>query len=215
MPNVSKMPISYIARVIILVIGLFLMAFGVVLSIHSALGTSPISSLPYTLSFIFNMSVGMLTILMHIVMILLQMLLLQKNFQWHQWLQLPVGLIFGLMIDALMWLTQAWQIQIYSLQIAMCLLSCLFTALGVCFVIQANLVFLAGEGLYAAVSQRFKISFGKCKTYGDLILVFIAVIISAWMLSEIVGVREGTIISALLVGTMVKFLLEKFKRFHF
>ncbi len=119
------------------------------------------------------------------------------------------------MIDALMWLTQAWQIQIYSLQIAMCLLSCLFTALGVCFVIQANLVFLAGEGLYAAVSQRFKISFGKCKTYGDLILVFIAVIISAWMLSEIVGVREGTIISALLVGTMVKFLLEKFKRFHF
>lgn len=200
---------SFIAKILTLVTGLVLMAFGVVLSIHSHLGTSPISSVPYSLSFIFNMSIGTLTIFMHIIMIILQMLLLQKNFQWHQWLQLPVGIIFGLMIDCLMLWSNTWNIQNYSLQMLLCLLSCLITALGVCLVIKANLVFLAGEGLYSAISKRFNFDFGKCKTYGDIVLVLIAVTASGFILGEIIGVREGTVISALLVGTIVKTLLPK------
>ena len=191
------------------------MAFGVVLSIHSKLGTSPISSVPYSFSFIFNLSIGMLTILMHIVMIVLQMFLLKKDFQWHQWLQLPVGIIFGLMIDSLMLWSNTWNIQNYALQMLFCLFSCFMTALGVCFVIKANLVFLAGEGLYAAFSKRFSIEFGTCKTYGDIVLVCIAVLSSVFVLGQIIGVREGTIITALLVGMMVKFLLPKLSFLQF
>jgi len=203
------MPAHFIPRLILLLSGLALMAFGVTISIHSNLGTSPISSIPYSYSFIFNMSVGTLTVLMHIVMILLQMALLGKQFQWHQWLQLPVGIIFGAFIDILMWATQGWSMHVYALQIGACLFSCLITAIGVCLVVKANLVFLAGEGLYAAVSKRFGFEFGSCKTYGDIVLVLIAVI-SAWsVLGEIIGVREGTIITALAVGSLVKRMLPK------
>lgn len=203
------MPAHFIPRLILLLSGLALMAFGVTISIHSNLGTSPISSIPYSYSFIFNMSIGTLTVLMHIVMILLQMALLGKQFQWHQWLQLPVGIIFGAFIDILMWATQGWSMHVYALQIGACLFSCLITAIGVCLVVKANLVFLAGEGLYAAVSKRFGFEFGSCKTYGDIVLVLIAVI-SAWsVLGEIIGVREGTIITALAVGSLVKRMLPK------
>ena len=209
------MSTSFIPRFSLLLIGLALMAFGVVLSIHSQLGTSPISSVPYSFSFIFDMSIGMLTILMHIVMIMLQMLLLKKDFQWHQWLQLPVGIIFGIMIDSLMLWSNTWNIQNYPQQMLFCLFSCLITAIGVCFVIKANLVFLAGEGLYAAICKRFGIEFGICKTYGDIVLVCIAVLSSALVLGQIIGVREGTIITALLVGMIVKFLLPKFSFLKF
>ena len=82
---------------------------------------------------------------------------------------------------------------------AACLFSGLMTAAGVCLIIKANLVFLAGENLYAAVSQRFDADFGSCKTYGDIVLVNIAMISSWLALGGIIGVREGTIISALLV----------------
>ncbi len=155
------------------------------------------------------MSVGLLTVIMHIIMIVLQMVLLGRKFQWHQWLQLPVGMIFGLLIDTLMWTTQSWSIEYYGWQMLACLSSCLITALGVCLIIKASLVFLAGEGLYLAVSQRFNINFGSCKTYGDIVLVAFAVI-SGWLaLGYSAGVREGTVITALLVGTLVKKILPK------
>ena len=209
------MPSSFFPRLVTLLIGLALMAFGVVLSIHSQLGTSPISSVPYSFSFILNMSIGTLTIFMHFVMIILQMVLLKKDFQWHQWLQLPVGIVFGMMIDSLMLWSNHWNISIYLSQISACLTSCLITAIGVCLVIKANLVFLAGEGLYAAISKCFAVEFGKCKTYGDITLVLIAILSSGLALGHIVGVREGTIITALLVGTLVKYLLPKLKFLQF
>lgn len=209
------MPAHFPARLILLLSGLILLAFGVVLSIHSQLGTSPISSVPYSFSFIFNMSVGTLTVLMHIVMIVLQMLILKSRFQWVQWLQLPVGIVFGIFIDGLMWLTQGWSIENYVLQLLACLMSCLITAFGVCLVVKANLVFLAAEGLYQAIAIRYELEFGNCKTYGDIVLVCIAALASWIVLHEVIGVREGTIITALLVGTLVKRILPKLSFIQF
>lgn len=204
------MPNQFIARLILVFIGLLLLAFGVAIAIRSNLGTSPISSLPYVYSFIVPLSVGVMTILMHIVMIILQMLLLKTDFQMRRWLQLPVGILFGFFIDLMLWLSQAWSVDTYIMQIVMCLISCLITSIGVCCLIKANLVLLAGEGLYQAVSIRFGWSFASCKLYGDICLVSLAIISSIVFLSEIVGVREGTILTALLVGPLVKYLMPRF-----
>ena len=209
------MPTQFFPRLFLLLSGLGLLAFGVVLSIHSNLGTSPISSVPYSFSYIFPLTVGTLTVLMHIVMILLQMLILKSRFQWIQWLQLPVGILFGAFIDSLMWLTQGWSIESYPLQLLACLASCLITALGVSLVVKASLVLLAAEGLYQAIAVRYRLDFGNCKTYGDIVLVSIAVISSWLVLHQVIGVREGTIITALLVGTLVKRILPKLSFIQF
>ena len=55
--------------------GLFAMSFGVAFSIKADLGTSPISSVPYVLSLIMPITVGKITIAMHCVFILLQVLI--------------------------------------------------------------------------------------------------------------------------------------------
>lgn len=209
------MPTQFFPRLFLLLGGLGFLAFGVVLSIHSNLGTSPISSVPYSFSYIFPLTVGTLTVLMHIVMILLQMLILKSRFQWIQWLQLPVGILFGAFIDGLMWLTQGWSIESYPLQLLACLASCLITALGVSLVVKASLVLLAAEGLYQAIAVRYRLDFGNCKTYGDILLVSIAVISSWLILHQVIGVRECTIITALLVGTLVKRILPKLSFIQF
>lgn len=201
------MPVFFIPRFTVFLCGISLLALGVALSIQSQLGTSPISSLPYVLSATFPLSVGIFTILMHSIMIFLQMLILGSNFQWHRWLQLPAGILFGFIIDALLWLMQSWTPTTYFFQLSCCFLSCLFTATAVCLLIKANLVFLAAEGLYQAFSLRFDWNFGSCKIYGDFILVALAMISSWLFLHNIVGIREGTIISALCVGSLVKCLL--------
>lgn len=80
-------------------------------------------------------------------------------------------MVFGFLIDAILGLTLSWSFDHYVIQLLLCLLSCLITAFGMCLVVKANLVFLAGEGLYQAVALHFNFNFGSCKTYGDIILV--------------------------------------------
>lgn len=91
--------IKSIKRWIFLLIGLLIMAFGVGFSIKGNLGTSPISSLPYVTGQISGLTVGTTTIIMHCVLILLQILILRKKYDWLQLLQLPIALLFGVMTD--------------------------------------------------------------------------------------------------------------------
>ncbi len=114
--------------------------------IHSNLGTSPISSVPYSFSFIsFHMTVGTLTVLMHIVMILLQMLIFKFAFSGFSGCNYLLALLFGVFIDGLMWLTQGWSIESYPLQLTACLASCLITPLAYACG-ESQLCLFCGEG---------------------------------------------------------------------
>ena len=90
---------EYIRRYLILVIGLFIMAFGVALSTKAELGTSPVSCVPYVLSCALPYTMGTLTVAMHIVFIVIQILLLRKDYEPVQLLQLLVAFVFGYFTD--------------------------------------------------------------------------------------------------------------------
>ena len=202
-------------RSLILLFGMSILAFGVVLSIYSQLGTSPISSVPYTFSYFIPMTIGTLTIIMHAIFILIQKALLGKDFKAIQWLQLLMGILFGLLIDVMLYLTNGWIFENYFIQLSLSLASCVLTAIGVCLMVKANLILLAGDGLYIAFVKRFGFDLGNTKTVGDCVLVSIAAISSYIMLEKIVGIREGTIITALLVGTIIKFIRPYFDFIRF
>ena len=64
------------------VIGVLINSFGIALITKGALGTSPISSVPYVLSLQFSsFSFGMTTFLINSIFILIQIVLLKKNFK--------------------------------------------------------------------------------------------------------------------------------------
>ena len=86
-------------RFLFLCLGLIIMAFGVAFSIQAALGTSPISSVPYVTSAISGLSVGTTTIIMNFIFILIQIAILRREYDWFQLLQLPAAILFGVMID--------------------------------------------------------------------------------------------------------------------
>ena len=88
-----------VRRSIVFCIGLIIMAFGVAFSIKATLGTSPISSLPYVTASISGLTVGTTTIIMNFAFVFLQILILRKQYEWLQLLQLPVSILFGLVID--------------------------------------------------------------------------------------------------------------------
>ena len=195
---------SLLKRYLILLAGLAVMAFGVACSIKANLGTSPISSVPYVISLFAPLTVGTATILMHCVFILIQILLLRKQYHLIQLMQLPVAVFFGYLTDFGVWAVRGISCNTYWQQWILCLIGIFLVAVGVSLEVKAGVVVLAGEGVVLAVCKIFPVKFGYMKVGFDVTLVVIACILSLVFTGHLQGVREGTVAAALLVGMIAK-----------
>ena len=199
---------NYFKRLVLLMAGLFIMAFGIALSIKANLGTSPAASVPYILSLILPWSMGQLTFAMQTVFVFIQIFLLGKDFEPIQLLQLAAAIMFGFFTDITLTLVSPLDIHNYILQWLLCLFSFFFVALGIFLEIKANIVMPSGQGLVKVISKISNSEFSKTKICFDSAFVIIAVLISLLCFHKLIGIKEGTIAAALLVGFMVK-LLDK------
>ena len=205
MIELNKLPVYILKRYLLLLAGLSIMAFGVAFSIKASLGTSPISSVPYVTSLFTPLTVGTATITMHCVFILLQILILRKNYHPVQLMQLPVAFFFGYLTDFGVWAVQGITCNTYWQQWIVCLIGILLVAVGVSFEVKAGVVVLAGEGVVLAICKVLpKVKFGYMKVGFDVTLVVIACILSIVFTGRLQGVREGTVAAALLVGLIAK-----------
>lgn len=191
-------------RIIFLCLGLTIMAFGVAFSIKAALGTSPISSVPYVTSTISGLSVGTTTIIMNFMFVLIQIAILRKKYDWFQLLQFPAAIVFGTMIDVAEYVLKPISFSNYFEQWLLCVVGIFLVALGVSVEVMANLVTTAGEGIVLAICQVAPVKFSNMKVAFDVTLVCISIALSFIFLGHLDGVREGTIAAAVFVGLISK-----------
>lgn len=205
-------------RYLLLFLGLAVMSLGIAFAIRSDLGTTPISSVPYVLSIITPLTVGTLMVLMNLVFLLGQILLLRRRFPPVQLLQIPVLFIFGLFNDLSLWLLRGVGHSAYWQQWILVLIGIVLVGLGVVLQIKARATPLAGEAFILTISneliRRFgakkPLRFSSVKIQFDTTLVLSAVVLSLIFTREVVGVREGTVAAALLVGVVVQVILRFF-----
>lgn len=198
-----------IKRYIFLLVGLFVNGLGVSFITKAGLGTSPITSIPYTLSLSFTPTVGMFTLVFNIFLVILQVILLRRNFQLQNLLQLPIIALFSFFIDLTMSLLGFIQPETYVLKVISLVIGCLILGFGVFMEMVANVAMLPGETTVRAVSDVFSTDFGKTKIAFDSSMTVIAAILSFIMFKHLDGVREGTIVAAILVG----FIARLFKKY--
>lgn len=193
-----------IKRLILLCIGLSVMAFGVAFSIKAALGTSPISSVPYVTSAISGLSVGTTTIIMNSFLVLIQIPILRKQYDWFQLFQFLAVILFGVMIDVAELVIQGISFSNYFEQWILCAIGIFLVALGVSMEVTANLVTMAGEGVVLSICKVAPIKFSNMKVVFDVTLVCISILLSFLFLGHLDGVREGTVAAAIFVGLITK-----------
>ena len=198
-----------IKRYIFLLVGLFVNGLGVSFITKAGLGTSPITSIPYTLSLGFTPTVGMFTLVFNIFLVILQVILLRRNFQLQNLLQLPIIALFSFFIDLTMSLLGFMQPETYAMKVVSLIVGCLILGFGVFMEMVANVAMLPGEATVRAVSDVFSTDFGKTKIAFDSSMTVIAAILSFIMFRHLDGVREGTIVAAILVG----FIARLFKKY--
>ncbi|MDP4184318.1 MAG: cytidylate kinase family protein, partial [Bacteroidota bacterium] len=200
-----------VARYLFFILGLLVNAFGISLIIKANLGSSPISSLPYTLSLKYPITLGQFTFLLNILLIAGQMVFLKKDFQKKQFLQIPISVLFSLFIDFSMHVLYFVVPANYISQIATLIAGCAILGFGVSMEVTANVVMLSGEAFVQAISLRSGKEFGIVKIFFDTTLALLACIVSLILLDGIKGVREGTVIAALIVGAFARFFNRRLK----
>lgn len=192
-------------------VGLFIMTAGIAFSVKSDLGVSPVSSIPYTMTCVWGIEMGKATILFHIGLVLLQILLLRKNFKAINLLQIIVGVIFGYFTTFCNWGAEFLPSpENFGIRIAFALISVVLIAVGIFFYMPANVMPLAGEGAMMAVSKISGFKFHKVKIGFDISMVLLSLAVCALLLHSFGSVGIGTIIAAFLVGIVLGFVNRHF-----
>ena len=205
--NIMK---NHLQRYFWFVIGIIINSFGIALITKAGLGTSPISSLSYVLSLQFPFTLGQFTFVINMLFILAQFILLKKDFEPIQFLQIAVNVIFSACIDISMDLLGWLTISNFMAALIALLIGCSILALGIAIEVAPDVLMVPGEGIVRAISTVLDKRFGNVKIIFDVTLVSTATILSFLFFGKLNGLGLGTIISAIIVGYIVNLLNQKF-----
>lgn len=197
-------------RYLLFCVSLFVNAMGIAFITKAALGTSPITSVTYVLSMFTPYTIGQWTIMLNLLFVILEPMLMKKgelksDLRMYL-LQIPISFCFGTFIDICMSLLFWLNPTEYVSMITDLVIGCVILAVGIALEVKANAAMMSGEYFVKVITRRFRGEFGYVKLGFDITLVALACILSLIFMSGIYGVREGTVVSALIVGPIVHFV---------
>jgi len=193
-----------VRRVVLYIFGLLVLAFGVAFSVNADLGVSSVNSLPFVVSLICKIDMGVCVVLIFSAYVLIQILLLRGDFKLIDLSQIFFLMIFGYFLDFSSSVLGDFCIPSYMGRLAMLGVSIALIACGLALYMEARFINMPLEALIAAISRKKPaFSFHKIKVVMDCALVFTSAALSYGFLGGLHGVREGTIISALCVGRLL------------
>ncbi len=206
---------NYPVRLAAYVLGLFIMTLGISMSVKSDLGVSPVSSIPYSITCITGLEMGKATIVFHIVLVLLQIIIMRKDFKIKNLLQVVVGILFGYFTTFSNYLFSFLPTPHFlPLRFLLMLGSTVLIAVGIFFYLPADIVPLAGEGAMQAIALKTHILFNKVKMGFDVSMVIVSLISCLIALGKLGSVGAGTVIAAILVGFILGIITRLFGKWR-
>ena len=192
------------AQVTVYCTGLFILAIGIAFAINSDLGISPVNSVPFAVHLVSGINMGTAVTVFFLLLIGLQAALLRRDFKLRVLTQIIFSTIFGFFVDLAIFIVGDFTIPTYVGRLAMLAISTVLIAVGVAMYLEAKLISLPAEGIILAVIQKYpRYTFTRIKVIFDCVLVVIAVAITLVFLRGLYGTREGTVISAILLGKAI------------
>ena len=213
-------PALWARRLLIYLLGLLLMALGVVFSARSGLGVSPVGSLANVLYQIGLsrgapgwVNLGNCTIAVYCLYILAEAVILGKDFKAGMLRQLAASFLFGQLVNlAAALLGGLPEPGSYLHRMAYLLCSVPLVAAGVMMYLSPNILPTPGDGMSLAISRKSGKSLPASKTIFDCTMVTISALTSLLAFRKLVGVREGTVICALTVGFVMRQLQKPLQK---
>ncbi len=205
--SMNNKGVDIVRRYLLFLIGLFIAAMGVALSTKAALGTSPVASVPYSVSLMSGaLTFGGWLNVWSVLQITVQVLLLRKACKPVEIvIQTVLAFIYGYLTDFACYLIRGLQVDGYILQFACMLAGCFVLGFGIWVQLKGNVAMLPGEAMNRAISTVTGKKYENIKITFDVIYILISAALGFLFLGGLKGVREGSIIAALLIGNIIRF----------
>lgn len=190
-----------IKRFIVFVVGMNVLAIGIILNTKSLLGVGSINTLPYALANILSVSLETMTTMVYLVFIIIQLILL-KRFDLQVIIQLPFSFIFGYLIDFYD-LFFSYEPTAFYMQIVILIIAIVLTALGAFLMVLGDIVLNPADGLVHTIGKVTNKDFGFVKNIADLVFIVLTVVICLVTKGYILGIGIGTVVSAIFIGRFI------------
>lgn len=182
-------------------LGNIILALGICLNAKANLGMSAIMAIPYGLTDMLGIPIGITSFAIYTIMVVLQLVLLGKHFAVSQWLQLVSSFISSLLLQIFDSFIQGPQL--LTGKVSFLLIGILLTAIGASLTIVSELFPGAPDGLANAIGISLKKSFGIGKNLLDAMCVLLAAILGLATGQGLLGMGIGTIVAVVLTGQII------------
>ena len=188
------------------IVGLFIASMGVAFSTKAGLGTSPVASVPYSISLVSSLlSFGGWLNLLSVIQIITQVAVLKGKCNYIEIaIQTVLAFVYGYLTNLSVWLIRGIAVTGYPMQFLFMLLGCAILALGIWIQLKGGVAMLPGEAMNRAISKVSGKRYENVKIFFDILYIVISALICMVFLGTLQGVREGSIIAAVLVGSIIK-----------
>ncbi len=196
--------------------GLFIASMGVALSAKAGLGTSPVASVPYSVSLVnHTLTFGWWLNMWSVVQIAVQIAILRRKCKPVEIIiQTVLAFVYGYLTDFSCKLISGLQADSYIMQFAFMILSCFVLGFGIWIQFKGGVAMLPGEAMNRAISEVTGIKYENIKIFFDVLYIIAAAVICLVFVGKLEGVREGSIIAAILIGNIIKLYNYLFSRFR-
>lgn len=203
---------NYIRRILIYLMGVFIMALGLSLYFQAGLGFPVNSSVAYVFGQIVSLKYSYSLTIMNVLLVLIQILILRRDFKPTQLLQIPAAFILGYFVELWSKLTGRIVTTSYFADLGLLVLGILLLSLSISLTINSRLAPMPLEGLALAVTEKLKIyPLHKVKRVLDVFIVALTVAISFVALGRLEGAREGTVLTAVFVAPIIEIITRRLK----
>lgn len=207
-------------RVVFYVVGLLILAMGLTLNTKAGLGVSPIISVSYSVSEIFQLNFGNTTLFLYCVFVVIELILHGvrgwKNPQKHQKrillmdiLQIPLSLVFtrflnlfGSFLPDFSSGADSWN-QNFPLRLLVLILAIVCTGVGAAMSLSMRIVPNPGDGIVQAIADCIHKNVGFTKNCFDLLNITITITLGLLLADHLVGVGIGTVLAVIGVGRVI------------
>lgn len=197
---------SIILRYVLFLIGLFIASLGVAFSTKAGLGTSPVASVPYSVSLVSKLfSFGGWLNVWSVIQIAVQVALLRKNCNPLEIIiQTVLAFVYGYLTDFSCFLLSGISVSGYVMQFLFMTVGCFVLGFGIWVQFKGGVAMLPGEAMNRAISRVTGKKYENVKIFFDILYIAVSAAICLIFIGKLSGVREGSIIAAVAVGNIIK-----------
>ncbi len=187
-----------------------LSGLGTSMSIEGAIGIGSFNALNYSLSSLFGIKIGTMTIILNLVFLFLYITLTNGKFIIKYILQLIAISSIGIVINFFTYnIFDKIEVNNYFISIIYLICGVVIGGISAAFILALDTMSFPVEAFCLEISNIKNIKFSKVRVFIDIISVSVSLMITL-IFSCPLAIREGTILSLMLFSTVTGYFLDKF-----